>query len=162
MHENRKLYSGQIGLDNVDAIADLVRKTEAKRLLDYGSGKGYQYLRDRVHERWGGILPHCYDVGVRQLCARPEGPFDGVICTDVLEHIRETDVNFIISDILSMLRKDRLSFAYFNISCNVSGREIFQGVSAHLTVKPPDWWDRLLKRRERKNLILHADYEYEN
>jgi hypothetical protein len=47
------------------------------RLLDYGSGKGYQYLARRYHERWGGLLPHCYDIGVQQLSPSPRASSAG-------------------------------------------------------------------------------------
>src|SRR5690348_1646525 len=99
LHRNEKAFAGYSLKSYVDDIALLVERHNPKSLLDYGSGKGYQYLQKRMHERWGGLLPYCYDVGVRQLSEKPQGLFDGVICTDVMEHIAEEDVDAVLDDI---------------------------------------------------------------
>jgi hypothetical protein len=158
---HQKWFSGSIDPEGADAVAELVAATGASRILDYGCGKGYQYLSDRVHERWGGILPHCHDIGVWQLRERPQGLFDGVICTDVMEHIDEQDVHDIFRDVFSFLRTDRQSFAYFNIFCNDAGKCFPDGRNVHLTVKPPQWWRRIVKQHERDYLTIWVDYEYD-
>lgn len=155
-----KWWSGGLNIDNVDHIRQLVSKTSARRLLDYGSGKGYQYLKDRVHDAWGGILPHCYDIGVHQLKNKPKGKFDGVICTDVMEHIHRDDIDIILSDIFGLL-EDK-AFAYFNIFCNEAAKTFPDGTNVHLTVKSPEWWDKRLRGYARDGLTIWADYEYRN
>lgn len=143
LHQNDKRFSGNSILKYADAIAELVREHGAKRLLDYGSGKGYQYLATRIHERWGGVLPYCYDVGVRQLATCPTGMFDGIICTDVMEHIEEGD----IGDILGHIFWNALptGFVFFGISCIPSRAKVLpDGRNVHLTVRPPEWWARRL------------------
>ena len=135
-----------------------MRETKAVRLLDYGSGKGYQYLRDRIHDVWGGILPHCYDPGVRQLIKRPEGLFDGVICTDVMEHIDRRDVGLVLTDIFGFLRPG--GFAYFNIYCGPSGKKFPDGTDVHLTVETPEWWEKQIGRFRTAGRIIKVDYAY--
>ena len=162
LHKNDKRFPGSSIRVYVDELAELVKETGAQRLLDYGSGKGYQYLVMRVHERWGGILPHCYDVGVRQLSKRPEGVFTGIICTDVMEHIAERDVDAILADIFSFSDRSKPSFVLFGISIRPSAREgkkLPDGRPVHLTVRPPDWWERKLKPFKRDGLTLHTRYE---
>lgn len=140
----------------------MVKQTNAKRLLDYGSGKGYQYLSQRAHEAWGGILPHCYDIGVWQLKSKPTGLFDGVICTDVMEHIDRADIKLVLSDIFGYLDCSRPggAFAYFNVFCNAAAKRWSDGRNVHLTVEPPEWWDNVFKKYERDGLTLWVDYEY--
>lgn len=139
-----------------------MRQVGAKRILDYGCGKGFQYLADRVHDRWGGILPHCYDVGVRQLQEMPAGLFHGVICTDVMEHIDEPDVAGVLAEIFGKLcRNGRPVFAYFNIFCNLAGKEFPDGKNVHLTVREPEWWRAQLEHYKRADLTIWADYEYQ-
>jgi hypothetical protein len=146
MHESRqKIFSGYSIRPHVAAIADLVIRRQARRLLDYGSGKGYQYLGERVHEAWGGILPVCYDPGVRQLRKRPAGPFDGIICTDVMEHIEEADVDRVLADIASLAADG--AFIFFCIACRPAKRKrLPDGRDVHVTIRPPEWWRARLDR----------------
>jgi hypothetical protein len=162
-HSKRlKWWSGSLSLDSIENISELVGQTNARRLVDYGSGKGYQYLAQRAHEGWGGILPHCYDIGVWQLKKKPEGLFDGVICTDVMEHIDIDDIDDVLRDIFSLLDYDREggAFAYFNVFCNPASKHWQDGRNVHLTVKPPEWWQNVFKQWKRPNLKLWVDYEY--
>lgn len=138
LHANDKRFPGYSIGAYTDAIRKLVEEHKPERLLDYGSGKGFQYLVRRVHERWGGLLPYCYDVGVRQLSTLPEGTFGGVLCTDVLEHIDEPDVPAILDTILSKV--EPRGFVLLGISCRPTKKTLPDGRDVHLTIQPPSWW----------------------
>lgn len=150
MHDNSKLMPGYAISRCVNEIAALVKETNPSNLLDYGCGKGYQYLARRLHEKWGGLLPICYDIGVRQLAEKPIGKFDGVINTDVLEHIEEKDLPAIIDEIIGYVsdRVDKPSFIYLCIACMPSKKNpLPDGRNAHVTIKHPDWWIALIEDR---------------
>jgi hypothetical protein len=138
LHANDKRFPGYSIGAYTDAIRGLVEEHKPERLLDFGSGKGFQYLVRRVHERWGGLLPYCYDVGVRQLSELPEGTFGGVLCTDVLEHIDEPDVPAILDTILSKV--EPRGFVLLGISCRPTKKTLPDGRDVHLTIQPPSWW----------------------
>jgi hypothetical protein len=156
MHE-QKSFAGYSIEAHVPEIAALVERTGARRLLDYGSGGGYQYLGRRVHERWGGILPVCFDVGVWQLAERLEGRFEGVICTDVMEHIAEADVDPVLHDILGFT-EDR-AFVFFAVACRPAKKSLLDGRNCHLTVRPPEWWEQKLAAYRRDGLTIRAVYD---
>lgn len=153
-----KWFSGALKPVSVEKITEMVKATGATSILDFGSGKGYQYLKARVHDSWG-ILPYCYDPGVRQLEEKPTRLFNGTICTDVMEHISETDVDAHLSEIIGYIDKRAPGFAYFSICCRPARKEFSDGVNVHLTVQRPRWWEAKLKRHQRDGLIIHADYE---
>lgn len=164
LHEQYpKYFAGWTIKRYVDDIAKAVAAHEAKTLLDYGCGKGYQYLVRRVHERWGNILPTCYDVGVRQLAERPEGIFDGVICTDMLEHIEETDVPRILDDLLHYAGK----FMVLGISCRPEQNDVKKlsdGRGVHICVREPSWWSSRIREAVARDarvtaLTIYAIYE---
>ena len=156
---NPKQFSGKLSAEQVAEIAALVTWAQPARLLDYGSGKGYQYLERRLHEQWGGLLPHCYDVGVIQIGKRPAGQFGGIICTDVMEHIDEADVPLILDDVFGFVEPVGPAFAYFHISTRPAGKEFEGGENVHLTVKPPQWWDRQFDRfHKRDDLAIKVTY----
>lgn len=157
MHANQKTFPGTSLKPHAKDIAALIATLDLPdesppRLLDYGCGKGYQYLAFRVHEQWGGVLPHCYDIGVTLLSHRPQGKFDGVICTDMLEHVDEPDVDCVLDDIFSFLRPHRAyalgiqTFAFLGICCRRSKKTLPDGRNSHLTVKPAEWWDAKLAK----------------
>jgi hypothetical protein len=56
MHKNDKHFSGKSLKAYTKGIAKLVHQIAPRMILDYGSGKGFQYLKHRMHEDWGGIL----------------------------------------------------------------------------------------------------------
>ncbi len=157
-----KAFSGFSLLPHISAITELVSTTRAQRLLDYGSGRGYQYLAKRAHEAWGGVLPTCYDVGVPMLSTRPQGRFDGVIATDVMEHIEEVDVPTILQDIFGFVEthpSGPKAFAFFSICCKPAKHKTLpDGRNVHLTVKPPGWWNTKLLKHDREGLLIQAVY----
>lgn len=158
-HENPKQFSGKFNAHQIRQIATLVDWAKPERLIDYGSGKGYQYLEKRAHEAWGGLLPHCYDVGVIQLGKRPSGKFNGLICTDVMEHIDPEDVDEVLNDAFSFLADHGSTFAYFHISTRPAGKTFENGENVHLCVRPSTWWDRKLDRfYTRADLMIRATY----
>lgn len=150
LHENAKRFPGYTLTTYVEDIADLVKFANPQTLLDYGCGKGYQYLSRRLHERWGGLLPHCYDIGVRQLQEKPTGKFDGVISTDMLEHIEKPDLPGIIDELIGYVndRGDEYSFLFLSIACRPSKKNPLPGGrNAHVTIEHPDWWVALIEER---------------
>ena len=53
-----------------------------------------------------------YDPGVEEFSTRPSTNFDGVISTDVLEHIPEEDIDWVLAERFSFAKKS----LYMNIA----------------------------------------------
>ncbi len=159
MHaRNPGWFSGYSIKACVGDITELVRELGTTRLLDYGSGKGMQYLVKRVHEQWGGLLPHCYDIGVKQLSKRPKGKFDGIICTDVMEHIEVADVPVILAEIFGYAAPR--AFVVFCIACRPADhKRLPDGRDVHVTIKPAAWWDEQLRPFQRDGLTIRVRYD---
>ena len=167
LHQNDKHFAGYTLKRYSKDIAELVAAQQTRSILDYGCGKGYQYLQKRLHEDWGGLLPYCYDIGVRQLNERPTKKFDAVINTDMMEHIERVDVPTILDDILSFVTdEDRPTFAFFSIACRPADHKTLpDGRNVHVTIEPPEWWKKQLNkaadRRALKHLTIRAAFEDE-
>lgn len=159
-----KFFGGKIG--GLQAVIDLVKRTEPRTLLDYGAGKGKQYSVRQYHDLWGGLKPYCFDVGVPEFAARPKGKFDGIICSDVMEHIAPEDVDAVLADIFGFSARRRpptKSFVYFHISCVPSVKKtLADGRNVHLCVEPPAFWEEKLARFQRAGLIIEARYKTES
>ena len=130
-------------------IKDLIAKTHADTLLDYGCGKGQQYVPREIKDASGEIWPSvidcwdigelvCYDPCYEPYNKLPQDKFDGVICTDVLEHCPEEDLDWILAELFGFARK----FVYANIAGYPAQKRLSNGENAHCTIRPREWWQR--------------------
>jgi hypothetical protein len=128
-------------------IKRLIDATRAANILDYGSGKGTQYLPgalegrevsgfDSVQDYWGVDFILCYDPGYQPYAGAPAGQFDGVICTDVLEHCPEEDLAWIIAELFGYARL----FVFASVAVYPAGKRLPNGENAHATIRDAIWW----------------------
>jgi hypothetical protein len=143
----QQTFPGRSLFGHIGRIKRLIERTDSRTILDYGAGKGLQYrpqpividgahVADGVAEYWDVDEVHCYDPGYAPHSARPQGRFDGVVCTDVLEHCPEEDVPWILGEIFGYARR----FVYLNVACYPARKTLPNGENAHVTVRPAEWW----------------------
>lgn len=148
-------FTGQSLTPHVKNIKELIDKHECKTVLDYGCGNALEYLQKRTHEKVWGVSATLYDPNHPEYNELPDGEFDGVICTDVMEHIPEPCVESVIERIFSRATK----FVYFNIAVRKAVKTLPNGENAHITVMPVEWWDRVITRLNTKNLDVVVHYD---
>jgi hypothetical protein len=135
MHAGRVYRGGSTLRKHVADIAKLVAEIPTETILDYGCGKGMQYIEDGLHEAWG-IMPTLFDPGVPEIDELPDGTFDGVICTGVLEHVPRREIDDAISNLVRYAGK----WAFISIGCSPSNKRLPNGRDVHVTLKPEEWW----------------------
>jgi hypothetical protein len=134
-------------------VKELIEGSGSQSILDYGSGKGRQYdqrnvklatgaVVESILDYWGVDYVHCYDPSYAPVAAVPQGRFDGVVCTDVLEHCPEPDLPWIVDELFAYA--DRFVFA--TVTCYPAMKRLPSGENAHCTTKPPEWWIELFQR----------------
>lgn len=140
-------------------IAQLVAATKAETLLDYGCGMAlaYKHLGKKrpVHKQWGGVMPVLYDPAYDPFSERPEGTFHGVICCDVLEHVPEEELTQFLADVFSYAER----FVFFTVCCRPAKRVLPNGLNAHVTVKPYDWWTRQVRKFSKGKKVVLRESE---
>ena len=161
MHRDGDVRGGTPAVETFDGkslprqasrIKKLILRTGAKALLDYGSGKGRQYipadildngvrLASSMQEYWGVESIRCYDPGHPPFSALPEGSFDGVLCTDVLEHCPEQDLPWIVGELFGYTRL----FVFANVACYPARKTLPNGENAHCTIRPVEFWKELFE-----------------
>ena len=144
-----EMYSGVSLLPQAARIRRVVEATGAARLLDYGCGKGQQYEKAYVdpegHEHasvaayWGVREVARYDPAWPPFTTLPQGTFDGVVCTDVLEHCPEEDLPWIVDEMFGYAEM----FVFANVASYAALRKLANGENAHCTVRPTEWWESL-------------------
>ncbi len=108
-------------------------------VLDFGAGKGSlgRYIRERLDRK---IAWTDYDPGMPSIDVLPEGTFDMVISSDVLEHVEPDKVEATIQLLADKTKTVLIS----DISCIYTGFTFgagpFQGLDLHLSVHEPRWW----------------------
>ena len=136
MHRTTDKFPGGAIKRHADEIGELIRSTGAKTLLDYGCGRGHQYSRHRVQDRWPPIDISMFDPGVTEWQCKPAGVFDAVVVCDVMEHVPESAVDDVLQDIFSSAGK----FVFFSIRYGPAKAVLPDGTNAHCTLMPPEWW----------------------
>lgn len=157
MHERGAFAGGSLKYDYVDSIKGLVDRTRSRTLLDFGCGKAAHYHNDNpINEKFGIDRKNIsfYDPAVPEYEKMPEGTFDGVICTDVLEHVPESFLAETIAAIFN--RADR--FVFLVVNCGLAVKKLPNGENAHVTVQTPAWWNRQFKPHYDTKRIVHLRY----
>ena len=143
-----KMFSGMSLPPQARRIKALVARAGAKTLLDYGCGKASAYRAkfvdgamawNGVREYWGVAEVRLYDPGYAPHSELPTGTFNGVICTDVLEHCPEEDLGWIVGELFAYAER----FVFANVACYPAGKTLPNGENAHCTIRPTDFWHAL-------------------
>ena len=149
MHSHSdRMFNGRSLLKFVDIIKVYLDKNGCQSVLDYGSGKGALYTEDfyTITEEINKPLPEYWDI---DLCAMydpayekhsilPDGKFDAVLCTDVLEHIPEADLGWVVREIYS--KADKMVF--LNVACFEALKKLKDGSNAHVSIFSTEEWIR--------------------
>ena len=161
-----------------DLMEVVLNKEKAKSILDYGCGKGKLYssteyntlnldkkgrrLKDSLPNLWQLDYYDLYDPGYKEYSKLPKGKYDGVICTDVIEHIDENDCDWILDEIFSYGRK----FIYVTIACYQALKTFDNGKNLHVNIQEPEYWkkklDKLHKKYPHLNVYVNMDVMVED
>lgn len=117
-------------------LTEWFEKYQFKSCLDYGCGKAS--LMFNLKEQF----PTCdftgYDPGIVAFQEMPQGKFEGLICTDVLEHIEPNFLNNVLNHIESLFTRNA-----FLVIDTVPARKFLQdGRNAHLIIENQEWWTK--------------------
>jgi hypothetical protein len=134
--------SGYRWIDHIKLIVD-VHKVES--MLDYGCGQStlWRAFKDKYPKRAAKIKYTEYDPCIPKKDVIPEGVFDLVACTDVLEHVEPAYLENVIEHIVSLTGR----VMFLNIAIKPADKVLADGRNAHLIVKPAIWWERQLSAK---------------
>ena len=140
-------FAGTSLAPHVPAIKSLLLRFGSRTLLDYGAGKGEGYamafetMPDGSQKRglrdiWGLADVRLYDPGFKPHSELPTGKFDAVVSTDVVEHVPEEDIPWLLNEMFGFARQ----FVFIAMAMYPSEKNLPTGDNAHITVKPAGWW----------------------
>jgi len=145
MAEGGEQFHGLSILQHAKSIGRLLKEYDVSTVLDFGCGRGDAYRSPhKLHHEWGlkRIDVALYDPAFSRHDHLPERRFSAVLCSDVLEHIPEENVNDFIGGLFK--RAKRLVWA--SVCCRPAKKTFPQnGENLHVTVQPLEWWQERFK-----------------
>lgn len=142
LHRQGK-FLGLSVLKFADEIGELIKQCGCETLLDYGSGQGHQYLPPHSLDKKWGVEVQCYDPAVDGMNTfNSAWSFDAVICSDVLEHIPEDQVQQTLGLVFGFAKR----LVFLTVCCRAARKTFPDGSNVHVTIKPYDWWFDAINR----------------
>ena len=159
-----KMFDGQSLIAHVVFLRQLLQNVGARTVLDYGSGKAgaYDSMPFRLpgggsavglKKYWDVDRIHLYDPGYGPHSALPDEQFHAVIATDVMEHVPQEDITWVIDELYGYA--ERLLYACI---ATYPAKKFFpDGSNVHVTLHEPDWW---IQHFDGRKAALNAPAEY--
>ena len=115
-----------------------IRALGARSVIDYGCGQST--FPDMI--RASGVeTVFRYDPAIPAYAERPTLSFDLLVSVDVLEHVPESEIDAVLSDMRSLADN-----ALLVIDIKPAKEILPNGENAHAIVQPPEWWAERLSR----------------
>ena len=154
LHKEEGKFRGISLVPLVPTLINVIKENNSKTLLDYGCGKAIPYskkecksigLKKPVQDLCNLDSFALYDPAYPKYSKLTKKKYDIVVCTDVMEHIAEQDIDWVLKDILSHSKK----VVFLNISCQHALKHFkegkFKGQNVHVSVFHGTWWSDKVK-----------------
>jgi len=154
LHKEEGKFRGISLVPLVPTLFNIIKENNCKTLLDYGCGKAIPYskkecksigLKKPVQELCKLDSFDLYDPAYPKYNKLSKKKYDIVVCTDVMEHIAEQDIDYVLKDILSHSKKA----VFLNISCQPALKHFkegkFKGQNVHVSIFHGTWWSDKVK-----------------
>lgn len=148
LHQSNPTY-GMGGSKYKDTVLKLSKELKTTSILDYGCGKG-MLAKELSFPIWE------YDPAIPEKSTIPK-PADIVICTDVLEHIEQDKLPFVLSDLKRCVKQ----VGYFVISTRKAIKTYANGKNAHSIIQGKDWWEKKINKYFDIGTIIDKEKECE-
>lgn len=121
-----------------------------KSILDYGCGQSRLLEILRKEDRLLDAKLYKFDPAIEEYEVLVPQNIDMIICTDVLEHIPEDELDGLLRTI--KIKSDNI---IFTICCREAIYNLPDGQNCHCTIRPKKWW--ISKIRKYFPRIEHFD-----
>ncbi len=103
-------------------------------------------IADSLHVYWNVSDITCYDPGISDDETPLDRKYDGVVATNILDHLPEEDLPWVVDRLFEKADK----FIYANMSEYPANAWLPNGENARITRKPADWWVQLFSKAAHK------------
>lgn len=142
-------FSGESLKPHVPELKELIERYQIQSILDYGCGKAALHKKNVL-----GDYVALYDPFYAPYSTKPSGKFDLVICTDVLEHVPEEDIEGTLGELIDYANK----VLFLAIAIRPAHKSFDNGQNVHLTVWLKDKWEKLIERLNYNGVTIVRHY----
>ena len=143
----KSAFPGQMLRRHIKPIGTLIKQHNVRSIIDYGCGRAESYEKYELKEKWGVSDVQLYDPAVPEYAAMPTTA-DALITVDVLEHIPEGNIPWVVSELFRLSR----SFVYAAVSSKLASTLLPDGRNAHVTIRDLDWWADHFRRENIEDI----------
>ena len=129
---------GDTSIKNLRFLRPEIKLLKPQSIIDYGCGQSP--LLEMLDLDYPVEL-HRYDPAIPAHSSKPEGKFDLLINVDVLEHIEESDLDDVISEMAGFAKN-----AIIIVDTAPAKLVLPDGRNAHVTLHNHAWWKERLSR----------------
>lgn len=152
IRQNQTKKWGTTGARNGGAaIVEILKRYNlpTPTLVDYGAGEGT--LLNYIANEYPSAKVFEYDPCVPGKEEKPQGTFDFVVSTDVLEHVELEMIDAVLRECFDMAGIG----VFHHIATCLTGRYLPDGRDMHILCKPYEWWkDKLTAIGEEHGFLL--------
>lgn len=139
LREQRKLHASPRGYGGrgskwAEVVLELAAMYQCETVLDYGCGQGS--LAAAIAASSSQVDVSEYDPAIEGKDKPPNGKFDLVVCTDVLEHIESDKIHAVMRHLASLTGRA----IFVVISLVETNKRLSDGRQAHILIRSEDWW----------------------
>lgn len=153
----------------VDLILQFTADKKSVTILDFGCGTAVHWHKHTLVNKTKSLMTvlgekvqgfYRYDPAVDIYSKKPTTKFDLVVCSDVLEHIPDSELQSFIQE-ASLYVADE-GMLMFSVSTTPSKNSFLSGENMHINIKSPDEWVALLKKYSttKINVLFNGKYKY--
>ncbi len=134
-------------------IRELVAETGSASLLDYGADDRARGANDPAQDdkarlpSWPGVTANAHDPLLAEPTMASNAAFDGAISVDLLQHVPEGDVGWMLDQMFAAARR----FVYVGVSGAPSSAQMANGMTTECIGSSADWWKGQLELASNRN-----------
>jgi SAM-dependent methyltransferase len=153
----------------IDTILAIIADKKSVTILDFGCGTAIHWHKHTLVNKTKSLMTvlgekvqgfYRYDPAVDIYSKKPTTKFDLVVCSDVLEHIPDSELQSFIDEASSYV--DTGGTLMFSVSTSPSNNSFLSGENMHINIKSPDEWVQLLKKYSttKISVLFNGKYSY--
>lgn len=139
-HKGSQFSRGTALLKHIPELTRLTKLLGCKDALDFGCGKAWFWKLPH----WKAIFDNelrsikLYDPAIPEHDELPEGRYDLVLCTDVLEHVHPEETDDFLKTLFLYTRR----CLFINVSTVPAKKTFDDGTNLHINLRTKDQWQK--------------------